>query len=119
MVCLYSYKRLNRGNTQPIEGANGNVYTERSAVSHLVCVFSFPLFAQDKDIKQNPDLEERLMCVTQHSGEMCPLKEVLHKCLCQSAIKFLFRSGGENKKLNFTFVPCCSRTGMPPYINSL
>lgn len=40
--CLYSYKRLNRGNTQPIQGASEKIYTESSVFSSLVHLFSFP-----------------------------------------------------------------------------
>jgi len=59
------------------------------------------LFAQDKDIKQNPVPEERLMCVTQNSGGMYPLKQVFHKCLCQRGIKLSLEVEEKIKETQF------------------
>ena len=71
------------------------------------CVFSLshlPLFAQDKDIRQNPDLEERLMCMTAFRRNVPSKKKVLHKCLCQRGIKLYL--GVEEKIKETQFYLC-------------
>lgn len=82
-ICLYSYKRLNRGIHCKLREQIER-FIQKAQQLLVWCMFSLshlPFFAQDKDIKQNAAFEESPMCVQQHSGEMYPLKKKKKCCI--------------------------------------